>query len=90
MKNKMATQLQQFPKEYRHLRDEIIQGYGVNVWQAAKRMLSPSDWGSDGECEWWVSLSAYAPGELESRPHLVFCAQSYERGSAVASTYRPI
>lgn len=80
---------QQFPKEYNDLRDEIVKGYGINVWQSAERILSPSDWGTDGECEWWVSLSGYEPG-AGNYPCLVFNTQSCERGSAVASTYRPI
>lgn len=72
------------------LRKEIVKAYGLDVWNDAKGMVSPSDWGRDDHSSWWVELAGSGLGDLEPHPHLVFCTQSHERGCIPNRDYRPI
>ena len=63
---------------------EWIESYHI------RRLLCESDVISTDEYDCWVDFTDNVPGDLESYPHIVYCLQYYESGTALAKTYKPI
>jgi hypothetical protein len=58
--------------------------------EMVRLMLDESDVLSTEDYDAWVDAADSTPGDLERYPHIVYCVQSTDPGSAVAKTYKPV
>lgn len=65
-------------------------GFGWVEKYMVDRMIREGDVIGNREWNVWVESASRAPSELQDHPHVVFCVESNELGSAVNRTYKPV